>query len=434
MVELHAGPAGALVDECVRIRVTGLQSRQLVTIRSTTQPFGASARATFVAEADGSVDVSSQAPVEGDYLTCDPMGLFWAAQLAPEVDFGVVLDCHDSLTPLETTIVATVAGVDEAVAVLTRQPHAPDVQRVPVRAGRVRATLFLPPGARDLPAVIVVGGSSGGCYELPAALLASRGFVTLALAYFGYQDLPAQLAEIPLEYFQEAIGWLRAQPAVAPTKIGVLGQSRGGELALLLGATFPEIAAVVALVPSAVLMGPDLGDPASVPASWTLGGRSCQEPLVVPFDEDWTSAMLSAAAGGSWAGSGPLAGTPMTVDAIIRADPLALDRAMIPVEKTCGPILLVSGEQDEMWPSVQLAELAVRRLADHGFSHPVEHLRYAGAGHTAAIAPYFPTTRNWLAHSQFPFPMAIGGEPGGTATAQVAAAEQILRFLSLHLA
>lgn len=37
--------------------------------------------------------------------------------------------------------------------------------------------------------------------EYRAALLASRGFATLALPYFGYKDLPPMLLEIDLDYF-----------------------------------------------------------------------------------------------------------------------------------------------------------------------------------------------------------------------------------------
>lgn len=43
-------------------------------------------------------------------------------------------------------------------------------------------------------------GSTGGLAEYRAAMLASRGFTTLALAYIGYDDLP-QGMELDLEYF-----------------------------------------------------------------------------------------------------------------------------------------------------------------------------------------------------------------------------------------
>ena len=49
--------------------------------------------------------------------------------------------------------------------------------------------------------------------------------------------------------------WLRAQPYARDEGTAIVGRSRGGELALLLGATFPEVRAVVAYCPSDVVWG-----------------------------------------------------------------------------------------------------------------------------------------------------------------------------------
>jgi dienelactone hydrolase len=55
-----------------------------------------------------------------------------------------------------------------------------------------------------------------------------------------------------------------------------LGPSRGGELALLLGATFPDINAASAWVPSGIVFWPiglaENDDPRP-PASWTFRGK-----------------------------------------------------------------------------------------------------------------------------------------------------------------
>ena len=58
--------------------------------------------------------------------------------------------------------------------------------------GRVRGTLFLPPGEGPFPSVIKLYGGihRGQVIEDKAALLASRGFVSLSLAFFGVSDLP----------------------------------------------------------------------------------------------------------------------------------------------------------------------------------------------------------------------------------------------------
>lgn len=50
------------------------------------------------------------------------------------------------------------------------------------------------------PAVLDMFGSGGGLMDFRAALLASKGFVVLSLAYFAYDDLPKVL-EVDMEYF-----------------------------------------------------------------------------------------------------------------------------------------------------------------------------------------------------------------------------------------
>ena len=59
-------------------------------------------------------------------------------------------------------------------------------------------------------------GGAGGLIEFRAGLLASRGFAVLALAFFAYDDLPRTLAQLDLEYFEEAAELLLRHPKVSP--------------------------------------------------------------------------------------------------------------------------------------------------------------------------------------------------------------------------
>ena len=269
--------------------------------------------------------------------------------------------------------------------------------------------------------VITVGGSSGGLWEIPAALLASHGFVTLTLAYFGIAPLPSGLAEIPLEYFGTAIRWLQRQEGVQPQSLAVLGPSRGGELALLLGATFPEVRAVVAYVPSGALwMGIRVGDtaPAEPIPAWTLNGR----PL--PFM--WRGIAADAI---NWAHR-PIALSPGYVAALRDSD--IVEQATIPVEQTRGPILLISGQADHM-SSPKLAEIAVRRAQQYNFAFPLEHLSYPDAGHMLANLPYLPTT---IRHSRHPIrgvDVDFGGTSAGDAFARGDSWPRVLEFLQKSL-
>ena len=49
---------------------------------------------------------------------------------------------------------------------------------------------FLHAGMSPFPAVIDLFGGTGGLKEFKASLLASRGFLTLSLAFMAYKDLP----------------------------------------------------------------------------------------------------------------------------------------------------------------------------------------------------------------------------------------------------
>src|SRR5262249_1212032 len=212
-----------------------------------------------------------------------------------------------------------------------------------VRGQRTRTaglvgTLFLPPGDGRFPTVIVVSGGGGAIEEFRAAVLASHGYAGLALAYFAQPGLPRGLVNIPLEYFEGAIAWVRAQPWFSDRLLAVSGVSRGGELALLLGATFPEIGAVMAWVPSGVVFWAlGLAEPGDTRprAAWTFRGK----PL--PFLQENNTA------------GDPLPkvepGRPVAYAPFYRSqlrDALAVERATIPVEKIRGPVQLRDRSED----------------------------------------------------------------------------------------
>jgi dienelactone hydrolase len=191
------------------------------------------------------------------------------------------------------------------------------------------------------------------------------------------EGLPRGLVNIPLEYFENAILWMRAQPWLQDRLLAVWGTSRGGELALLLGSTFAEINAVIAWVPSgAIFWALGLAEPgdARPRAAWTFHGK----PL--PYLQELNSSMDAAPV--------PEPGRPVAFAPFYLShlrDTRAVERATIPVERTRGPILLVSGTDDQMWPSTALADIAMRRLEAHHHAYPFLHLKYEGAGHLILV-------------------------------------------------
>ena len=292
--------------------------------------------------------------------------------------------------------------------------------RQPVREGGLVGTLFLPADSAPSAAVLALGGAGGGLSEGAAETFASEGFAALALAYFGLDGLPRELVEVPLEYFEGAIAWLRRHPMVGPGRVAVVGNSKGGELALLLGAAYPrDIGAVVGYAPSAVVwQGIPFdrevyyGGPRS---PWSLRGRA------VPFVA-WarpgvaemvriTSLLLE---------DRPI-GTRAFYERALR-DETAVAAARIPVERIEGPVLLISGTDDRLWPSTRLSEMAVGRLEANDRPFPHEHLRYEGAGHMIAPPGYEPAA-SWTNRFE------LGGSPEADGFANADSWPKVLGFL-----
>ncbi len=53
------------------------------------------------------------------------------------------------------------------------------------------------------------------------------GFVTLALAYFGVDDLPKRYNKVEIEYFEEALDLVAERDDVDGDRIGIFGISKG---------------------------------------------------------------------------------------------------------------------------------------------------------------------------------------------------------------
>jgi dienelactone hydrolase len=210
--------------------------------------------------------------------------------------------------------------------------------------------------------------------------------------------------------------------------VGVVGFSRGAEAALLTGAHYPDVAAVVALVPGTLTGGGVAAADFTAMAkpAWTFGGKPL--PLLPP---PWDPVSMKEAQD-AFATGKPLAAMP----GILRALEAAVDRlddVAIRVEGIRGAILLMSGEDDQLWPSSRFADIAERRLSAAGFPYAFEHRRYAGAGHFACLPPNLPAATAAARHPLVPMLFAFGGTPRSNAAASADLWPRILAFLQRHL-
>ena len=224
------------------------------------------------------------------------------------------------------------------------------------------------------PALIAFGGSAGGLGPSAswAPPLAQHGYAVLAIAYFGAPGLPPDLDRIDVEVVARAASWLRSQPDISSSQLAVMGVSRGSELAFLAGVHLDEIGPVIALAPSGVSwFALGTHGPRNSP-SWIVDG----EPVPYPWPASGVTPPVL---------DGPVALCPMFEELLL--DQPAIRNAEIPIERGRGPILMISGDDDQMWPSTTFAELVLQRLAHLGASVRCEHLHYADAGHTFVSPP-----------------------------------------------
>jgi hypothetical protein len=413
-------PNPALMDDRITIKVMGLHPNREVAIRARSSDQRGCwwrSAAVFRARQDGSIDLSAQAPTAGTYTGVDGMGLFWSMMpdgfLRPVPAFFSVID---SFKPIVTEIEAVSdRHVMVGTARVTRRFARTGVRAETFRTSGVLGILYRPGDNRKHPGVILLGGSEGGFPEPEGAMLASRGFVVLALAYFGAAGLPATMQRIPVDYFGRAIHAMQSLPEIGGAAVTMFGGSRGAEGALLIGSRYPEINGVVGASSSHVLWEGATARLLPGGPAWTDGDK----PLpYVPFHIGPAFALRYA---WSTLSRSSIALRPMFLDSLNR---VAADAAQIPVERIRGPVLLASGSDDRKWPSALMSARALERLRRNHHPYSDEHVVYEGSGHWIPSA-YLPTggLRGRMADE-------IGGTPEGTARAQRQWWPRVLQFLA----
>jgi dienelactone hydrolase len=259
-------------------------------------------------------------------------------------------------------VLALVAMADSAFGQLLVAPPT----KTAVMSNGLVANLHVPADAHDpLPALIVLGGSRGGLDEREAweaRALTEHGYAALHLAYIVGPGLPTAIHLIPLEYFKAAIDWLRVQPGIDPHRIGIVGTSIGGMAALLVAAHYPEVEVVVAAVPSSVVWSTFSSFHTSM---FSLAGQ----PLpYLPYG---------------------LRGGSRTYNLFDDGLNVLAEHpdAIIPVERINGPVMLICGGLDSLWPSCRMSAQVVGRLRANSFRHAFQVLEYPEAGHSVFGPP-----------------------------------------------
>ena len=377
------------------------------------------AEATFQSDAQGSLDLAAAKPLAGSYRRADLRGLLWS--MVPTKN-----EAPGDWNSEEVRYTAQGAdGKTLATTSLTFLPSLAEVktEKVDKFPGAVFASL---PGKERRPALILLGGSEGGnLITRSAAPWASLGFAVLALPYYappGWQSrasefpgLPAAFADIPVDRLNEARAWLQARSDVDGERIGLHGTSKGAEFALIAASRLPWIKSVVAVVPSDVVWeGWGQGVEPGKRSSFSFEGKSLP---FVPY-QDFAEEL-----------QGFQNGTPVHLrrpqDKGRAAHPAAAVAARIRAENYKGPLMVVGGQDDQVWASGMMAHNIAERRAEAGLE--TVSLIFSDAGHFLSAQGLSPTTQYELS------PSRGGGTPEGNARAQAEAWTASVAFLKRTL-
>lgn len=429
-------PLGLTIAECTPARQIDLTAALIDDTGETWR-----AEACLAADAGGCVDPATAPSLSGTYTGVDPIGLSWSMRpenagsrlqdlLYGNAKGGLTPDLGP-LAPLEISLTARdpSTGLEATERVIRR--------RLPrnVRQSGLPAPLYgllFEPERPNGGGVVVLGGSEGGVNPGRAALLAASGFTTVCLAYFDYPGRPRAARDLELSYFHTCLEWLRRRPGIG--KVGLIGVSRGSEVAQLAAVKWPEaVDALVLWVPSHLVHNEiDL-----------TGGKDFMEPE-----------------GAMWADEGtPVPGIAFTdrdraENAALKADFATLkgrryrsvyehawrqpeaEKFRIPIEEFGGPVLAVAGADDALWP----ADIGAQRIVEAAHKANKDSLLrvHPSAGHligTPGEPRPYPYVMHW-ADGYMGIEnglCAYGGTPEGAAIAASQSWSDKVAFLNEHL-
>ncbi|MCE6989657.1 acyl-CoA thioester hydrolase/BAAT C-terminal domain-containing protein [Dyadobacter sp. CY323] len=235
---------------------------------------------------------------------------------------------------------------------------------------RTRSKLYLGRN-KNQPLIVGLGGSEGGNawasehWKKTRDAFIQKGYAFLAVGYFGAKGTPDTLDRIALEDIQFAISEATKDSLVNPDKIAIIGGSRGGDLALLLGSYYPDIKCIVALVPSHAAFPGHTSHFST--SAWTYRGK---ELPFVPVNEESIPFLYKRDLRGAF-------------ETMLK-DTVAESNASIKIENINGPIFLISANKDEIAPTTPMCEKIVKRLKNNHFKYNYEHVAVEG-GHAEPL-------------------------------------------------
>lgn len=414
---LTVTPSRALVDEKFEVVVRQLRSGQGVTLHALHQSEDGDfweAFGHYVSDAQGTVTAAEHASVGGSYLGIEPMGLLWSMRPVPGSRPGLRLRTRDVCSPMRVHLSVHRGHVSQgfreatplACAVAERWYLAPGVRRVEANENGVKGTFFLPPGPGPFPGVLDMWGGGGGLVEYRSALLASHGFVSLAMEYLPLNKPLGAPGALTISYFETAFRIVQEHPLVVADRVALFGLSLGATVSIAL-ASYSRVArpACCVCINGGHIQPPDASVQDAVDEISRRGAK-------VEADENnhviWRKLILP-----------------------LPEDPSRKMR----VEKITCPMMLIVGLDDQNWAAPECAQDMERIMKDAGKGDLLTVLAYPETGHLIEppYTPHFRSSNFIVQHTREKVTLLWGGQPKPHADAQEDSWRKILQFLQLHL-
>lgn len=211
--------------------------------------------------------------------------------------------------------------------------------------------------------IIVFIGSEGSL--ISAGLIAERfselGCSALALYYFGGEGLPQQRAQIPMEFVEKALAYLKEYEDGRYKKMGTYGTSIGSMLALEAAILFPEISTVIVASPTHI-----------VTEGFATRTKMTGNSFLTYRGKDIEFCSIPEN---------------MKMYAMFQTAYSTMKKGELEVEKIKGKLLFIASEKDEAWPAIESINKMEKRLENQHFVYEHRAIIYKDASHLAGITP-----------------------------------------------
>jgi len=375
--------------------------------------------ACFKSDSKGQIQLNKNKPILATYSGVDSLGIFWSMTKPTFKKEELPFEIKN----LESNTIYFQIEVDEKIISkneLQLIPQTPDIKCEEIRNKDLVANFYYPKNKQNIPLIILLGGSSGGISEVDgrAKIISSHGYAVLALVYFGLENLPKNLERIPVEYFFNSIDWAKEKQFIDTTRIVIVGVSKGGEAALLVASMRRDIKGAIAFVPSNVRWQGIPDGPSFISkSSWTFNGKDLPYlKCSIGFSFFW-----------KFISNSKQIEMREIFQTIFTEDKSKIEPALIEVEKINGPILLIAGKDDKVWPSYDMCQMVRNRLDSLKFEHQIECLNYDNAGHLIFFRPDLMPTINYK-YDQ----IATGGKDSENSAAQIDSWNKMIAFLQTY--